>query len=131
LIAAALAGLLTMVLFVLWPLGRATSVSPAVLMRAHLTEEHERSPWPYAAGSAAAGLALFALAIAASEERTITASISAGIVLAFLLLNGFGLLLQRLAARFRRTKPASFALPFATTSGPGSPARPTTLSLHS
>ena len=75
LIAAALAGLLTMVLFVLWPLGRATSVSPAVLMRAHLTEEHERSPWPYAAGSAAAGLALFALAIAASEERMITASI--------------------------------------------------------
>ena len=69
-----------MVLFVLWPLGRAASVSPAVLLRSHLSEERERSAWPYAAGSVAAGLALFALAIAASEERAITASISAGIV---------------------------------------------------
>ena len=67
LIAAALAGLLTMVLFVLWPLGRAASVSPAVLMRAHLSEERERSPWPYAVGSAVAGIALFALAIAGPE----------------------------------------------------------------
>jgi putative ABC transport system permease protein len=129
LIAAALAGLLTMVLFVLWPLGRATSVSPAVLMRAHLTEERERSPWPYAVGSAAAGIALFGLAIAASEERIITASISAGIVLAFLLLTGFGLLIQRLAARFRRTRPASLALALASIGGPGSLARAIAVSL--
>jgi putative ABC transport system permease protein len=129
LIAAALAGLLTMVLFVLWPLGRATSVSPAVLMRAHLTEERERSPWPYAVGSAAAGIALFGLAIAASEERIITASISAGIVLAFLLLTGFGLLIQRLAARFRRTRPASRALALASIGGPGSLARAIAVSL--
>jgi putative ABC transport system permease protein len=88
LLTAALAGLLTMVLFVLWPLGQAASVSPAVLMRAHLTEERERSAWPFAAGSAAAGIALFVLAIAASEERNITASISAGIVVAFALLTG-------------------------------------------
>jgi putative ABC transport system permease protein len=129
LIAAALAGLLTMVLFVLWPLGRATSISPAVLMRAHLTEERERSPWPYAVGSAAAGIALFGLAIAASEERIITASISAGIVLAFLLLTGFGLLIQRLAARFRRTRPASLALALASIGGPGSLARAIAVSL--
>jgi len=123
LIAAALAGLLTMVLFVLWPLGRAASVSPAVLMRAHLSEERERSPWPYAVGSAVAGIALFALAIAGSEERAITASISAGIVLAFLLLTGFGLLVQRLAAKLRRAKPASLALAIASIGGPGSLAR--------
>ncbi len=129
LLTAALAGLLTMVLFVLWPLGRAASVSPAVLMRTHLTEEHERSPWPYAAGSVAAGLALFALAIAASEERAITASISVGIVLAFLLLTGFGLLLQRYAAKFRRAKPPSLALALASISGPGSLARSIAVSL--
>ena len=129
LIAAALAGLLTMVLFVLWPLGRATSVSPAVLMRAHLTEERERSPWPYAVGSAVAGIALFALAIAGSEERAITASISAGIVLAFLLLTGFGLLVQRLAAKLRRAKPTSLALAIASIGGPGSLARAIAVSL--
>ena len=129
LLTAALAGLLTMALFVLWPLGRAASVSPAVLMRAHLSEERERAAWPYAAGSAAAGLALFVLAIAASEERPITASISAGIVGSFLLLTGFGLLLQRLAARFRRTKPASLALALASIGGPGSLARSIAISL--
>jgi len=129
LIAAALAGLLTMVLFVLWPLGRAASVSPAVLMRAHLSEERERSPWPYAVGSAVAGIALFALAIAASEERAITASISAGIVLAFLLLTGFGLLVQRLAAKLRRAKPTSLALAIASIGGPGSLARAIAVSL--
>jgi putative ABC transport system permease protein len=129
LIAAALAGLLTMVLFVLWPLGRAARVSPAVLMRAHLTEERERSPWPYAVGSAVAGIALFALAIAGSEERAITASISAGIVLAFLLLTGFGLLVQRLAAKLRRAKPTSLALAIASIGGPGSLARAIAVSL--
>ena len=70
LLTAALAGLLTMALFVLWPLGRAALVSPAVLMRAHLSEERERSSLPFALGSVAAGGALFALAIAASEERS-------------------------------------------------------------
>ncbi|ODS00584.1 hypothetical protein AUC68_15225 [Methyloceanibacter methanicus] len=55
LIVAALAGLLTMVLFVLWPLGRASLVSPARLMRSGLTEERTRSAKPFAAGSAAAG----------------------------------------------------------------------------
>ena len=129
LIAAALAGLLTMVLFVLWPLGRAASVSAAVLMRAHLTEERESSPWPYAVGSAVAGIALFALAITGSEERAITASISAGIVLAFLLLTGFGLLVQRLAAKLRRAKPASLALAIASIGGPGSLARAIAVSL--
>ena len=129
LLTAALAGLLTMVLFVLWPLGRAASVSPAVLLRSHLSDERERSTWPYAAGSVAAGLALFALAIAASEERAITASISGGIVAAFILLTGFGLLLQRYAAKFRRAKPPSLALALASISGPGSLARSISVTL--
>ncbi len=129
LLTAALAGLLTMVLFVLWPLGRAALVSPAVLMRAHLTEERERSSLPFALGSAAAGIALFALAIAASEERLITASISAGIVVAFLLLTGFGLLVQRLAAKGRRVRAPSLALALSSIGGPGSLARSIAVSL--
>ena len=129
LLVAALAGLLTMALFVLWPLGRASRVSPAVLMRAHLTEERERSSWPFAAGAAAAGVALFALAIAASEERAVTAAISAGIVAAFVLLLGFGVGLQHLAARLRRAKPPAWALALASIAGPGSLARSIAVSL--
>lgn len=129
LIVAALAGLLTMVLFVLWPLGKASRISPAVLMRAHLTEERERSALPFAIGSAAAGLALFVLAVAASEERLVTAAISVGILFAFVLLLGFGLLVQRLAARFRRTKPPAWGLALASIGAPGSLARSIAVSL--
>ena len=129
LIVAGLAGLLTMVLFVLWPLGRASRISPAVLMRAHLTEESERSALPFALGSVAAGLALFVLAIAASEERWVTAAISAGIVCAFVLLLGFGALVQRFAARFRRAKPPAWGLALSSIGAPGSLARSIAVSL--
>jgi putative ABC transport system permease protein len=129
LLTAAGAGLLTMLLFVLLPLGRAKVVPPAVLMRSHLTDEQERPPLAFIVTAAASGFALFALAIAASEERAITLSISAGIVGGFLLLLGFGWLLQRLAARFRRTKPPSLALALASIAGPGSIARQVAVSL--
>ncbi len=129
LIVAALAGLLTMVLFVLWPLGRASRVSPAVLMRTHPTEERARSATPFALGSAAAGLALFILAIAASDERLVTAAISLGIVVAFGLLLGFGLLVQRFAARHRRLKPPAWALAWSSIGAPGSLARSIAVSL--
>ena len=129
LLTATLAGLLTMVLFVLWPLGRAANISPAVLLRAQISDERERSGWLYATGSAAAGAALFALAIAASEERAVTASISVGIVAAFLLLIGFGFLMQRLAARFRRATPPALALAMTSIGGPGSLARSIAISL--
>ncbi len=130
LVVAALAGLLTMVLFVLWPLGRASLVSPAVLMRTYLTDEQRgRSAASFAAGSAAAGLALFVLAIAASEERLVTAAISVGIVAAFGILLGFGVLVQRFAARHRRTKPPAWALAWSSVGAPGSLARSISVSL--
>ena len=52
-------------------------------------------------------------------------------MLAFLLLTGFGLLLQRYAAKFRRAKPPSLALALANISGPGSLARSIAVSLGS
>ena len=129
LLTAAGAGLLTMLLFVLLPLGRASVVPPAVLMRSHLTDERERPPLAFIVAAAAAGLAMFGLALAASEEKAITASIVAGIVAGFLLLLGFGWLLQKLAARFRRTKPPAWALALASIAGPGSIARQVAISL--
>lgn len=129
LIVAALAGLLTMVLFVLWPLGRASLISPARLMRSGLTDERTRSATPFAIGSGAAGLALFVLAIAASEERLVTAAISLGILVAFGLLLGFGILVQRYAAKHRRTKPPAVALAWASIGSPGSLARAISVSL--
>lgn len=129
LLTAALAGLLTMLLFVLLPLGRASAVPPAVLMRADLTDERERLAWGFIAGAAASGVALFGLGLAASEERVITASISFGIVAAFLLLCGFGWALQKLAASVRRLQRPAWALALASIAGPGSLARQVAVSL--
>jgi putative ABC transport system permease protein len=129
LLTAATAGLLTMFLFVLLPLGRASAVPPAVLMRANLTDEQPRPPLRFITAAAASGVALFGLALAASEERAITASISVGIVAGFLLLLGFGWALQRLAARLRHSKPPALAVALASIAGPGSIARQVAISL--
>ena len=129
LLTAALAGLLTMVLFVLWPLGRAASVSPAVLMRAHLGDERERSAWPYALGSAAAGADLVRTCHRRIRGATITASISVGIVVAFLLLNGFGLLGQRTRPAFPPRQAAFARARALPTSGAGIVARSIAVSL--
>ena len=129
LLTAALAGLLTVALFVLWPLGRAARVPAAVLMRQELAEQTERPAIGFLAGAAASGIALFALGIAASGERLITASISVGIVAAFLFFLAFGWGLRRLAARFRRSRPPALALALASIGGPGSLARSVAIAL--
>jgi putative ABC transport system permease protein len=132
LLTAALAGLLTMLLFVLWPLGRASRLAPASLLRAQVSPEDERPAPLFAAGSFAAGFTLFALAILASEERAITGGISTGIVAAFVGFYTFGWALEKLAARLRRTparqRPA-LALALASIAAPGSLARAVTVSL--
>lgn len=130
LLMAAGAGLLTMALFVLWPLGRASAVPPAVLMRSHLAEEDRfATAWPFALGSAASGLALLGLAIATSSQPIITGLICLGIVAAFGLLYLIGWGLQALAARLRPHMPPTVALAFASIGGPGSLARNVALSL--
>lgn len=129
LLTAAAAGLLTMLLFVLLPLGRASAVPPAVLMRAELTEEKERLPLPFVLGAVASGLGLFLLGILASQEKLVTLAISAAIVAAFLLLWTFGWLIQRFAAKFRKPKPPALAMALASIAGPSSIARQISISL--
>jgi len=129
LLVAALAGFLTVSLFVLWPLGRAARVPAAVLLRQQLDEREERPAFSFIIGAAASGIALFALGIFASEERLVTLSISAGIVAAFLFFVGFGWVLKRAAAKFRRQRFPSLWLALASIAGPGSLARSVAVAL--
>ena len=123
LLIAALAGFLTVALFVLWPLGRAARVPAAVLLRQQLDEREERPALSFIIGAAASGIALFALGIFASEERLVTLSISIGIVASFLFFVGFGWVLKHTAAKFRRQRFPSLSLALASIAGPGSLAR--------
>ncbi len=129
LLTATLAGILTMLLFVLLPLGRASAVPPAVLMRAHLTDETERLQWRFAIAAALCGIALFVLGLAATEEQLITTSIAIGIVAALLLLWGFGWIIEKVAARYRRSKPPALSLAMTSIAAPGSIARQVAISL--
>jgi putative ABC transport system permease protein len=129
LLAAAAAGLLTTLLFVLLPLGRASAVPPAVLMRAPLSDEEKPVSFRYVAAAALCALALVALGLAASEERVLTSAIIGGIAAAFLLLWGFGLAIQKLAFRFRRARIPEWRLALASMGGPGSIAKQVSVSL--
>jgi putative ABC transport system permease protein len=127
---AAAAGLLTMALFVLWPLGRASAIPPAALMRDDLGGNARlATAWPFAAASLLAACGLFALAIATSTEKLITGAICLGIFGSFILFLGVGWVLQRLAGRFRGAVGTALALALARIAGPGSLARAVSLSL--
>ena len=129
LLIAALAGFLTVALFVLWPLGRGARVPAAVLLRQQLDEHEERPALSFITGAAASGIALFALGIFASEERLVTFSISIGIVASFLFFLGLGWVLKRAAAKFRRQRYPSLSLALASIAGPGSLARSVAVAL--
>ncbi|MEG6507901.1 FtsX-like permease family protein [Methyloligella sp. 2.7D] len=130
LLVAAGAGLLTMALFVLWPLGHASAVPPAVLMRAQIAgDEPYHTAWGFAAASAAAGLALFGLAIVSSTEPLITAWICLGILIGFLVFLAIGWGLQKIAGLLRGRMRGAPALALASIAGPGSLSRAVALSL--
>ena len=98
-------GLLTVLAFAVWPLGRARDVPAAGLFRQIVAPVSGRPRWRYVAltGAALAGLA--AMAMLFSDERRFTLWFLLGSGAAFLILWLAGIGLMRLAARLPR--PAS------------------------
>ncbi|MDH3579825.1 MAG: FtsX-like permease family protein [Hyphomicrobiales bacterium] len=122
-------GFLTALLFVLWPLGNARDVPPALLMRQNVSDEPSRPRLPYLVAAGVCAAALAGMAIAGAESRYLAAWSMVGLAALFVFYLGVGYAVERLARRVARPRMPELALVRASLSGPGSLARPVVLSL--
>ncbi|GAB4228832.1 MAG: ABC transporter permease [Methyloligellaceae bacterium] len=125
----ALYGIVTAVLFILWPLGRARRVSAAALLRQNVSGERQPVGWPCVLGSVLCAALLAGVAIAGAESRLIAAWAVAGLAAVFLFFLGAGRCVEALARAMPRPRNSALALARASLAGPGSLARPVILSL--
>lgn len=126
---AAVYGLVTALMFVLWPLGLARGLKPRLLLRQEVAGERR---WPgrlYVAASAACALALGALAVGASQRPLLSLYAVLGIAAVFAFYFGLGLLIERAARGMGRPARADLTLARASLAGPGALVRSVTLAL--
>lgn len=126
---ASLYGILTALIFVLWPLGRATEIRAAELLREKLHGGRSMPPRLFLAGCAlgAGGLAL--LAIGFASDPLIALWVSLGLIAAFALFFGLGEAIRRGAKALPRPRWPEAALAFGNISRPGGLTRVMALSL--
>ncbi|MGH6903525.1 MAG: ABC transporter permease [Geminicoccaceae bacterium] len=106
---AAACGLLTALVFAIWPLARARQISPAGMFRALVVPPDHLPPWPALVGLGLSLIALGALAVAGVADRRLgaifvaVAAVAAVLLvgLAWLFLGGIRLIGQRGSARIR------------------------------
>ncbi len=122
-------GLLTALVFVLWPLGRARDVPAALLMRQTVSGEAARPRLPYLAASALCALALAGTAVAGADSRVLALWAVGGLGVLFAFYLGVGYGIERVARALPRPRTPELALARASLSGPGGLARPVALSL--
>ncbi len=129
LLSAAGYGLLVAVLFSLWPLGKAETISPAVLFRDQVGQDSARPRWPIVIATAATAGLIAAIAVLTSETPKI-ALYFAGAMLAILaVFYGLGYLTTIIARRIPRPKQPELALALGAIAAPGGLARTVVLSL--
>lgn len=129
LVLAGLYGILTALMFVIWPLGQARDLPAAILLRQQVSRERSRPRAIYIAISVLCGLVLAGIAIATAQTRLLAALACAGLVAVFGLFLGLGWGIERLARRMPRPRNAALALARASIAAPGGLARPVALSL--
>ena len=122
-------GLLTGMVFILWPLGRAAQVRPAELLREDVAITKGLPPAAFIAGSLLSALALAAAAIWLSEVRDIAAITVGGVAVLLGVFWVIGTLIQRIAAALPRPRQPELALALANLGGPSGLSRTIALSL--
>ena len=112
-------GVLTALVFALWPLGRAHDISAAMLFRDQVAPERR---WPrqrYVIGTVLVVAAFVALAIVTTSERRIAAIFIASAVAIFLMLRLVALLAMWIAKHLPRWRSATVRLALANIHRPG------------
>lgn len=126
---AALYGFLTALLFVLWPLGVARDLKPALLWRQAVSSERTRPRAVYILACAVCGLGLFGVAIMSTEAHMLAFYACLGLVGLFVVYLVLGFVVERVARRLPRPRTPAYALAQASLAGPGALARTVILSL--
>ncbi len=126
---AGLCGLLTMLVFALWPLAAIGQVSPAALFRDRVAPARRQFAPLAAAASAAAALALAALIVLTAADRKIALWYVAGAVAAFLLFRMAGVLVVSAARAVPRPTSPLLRLALGNLHRPGAPTTRIVMSL--
>jgi len=126
---AAAYGVLTALVFILWPLGRANQVRAAELFRESVTERRSPPPLAFQAAAGLSAAALAAIAVLFSTDRLIALFVCMGMVAVFLLFFAAGELIRRIARALPRPPQPELALALGNVGRPGGLARIITLAL--
>ncbi|MBU2581565.1 MAG: FtsX-like permease family protein [Alphaproteobacteria bacterium] len=129
LLAAAGYGLLVAMLFSIWPLGRAETISPSVLFRDQVGVSAGWPRWPIIAATAAMAALLAAVAISSSETPLMAAYFAAALVLTLGIFYLLGLLVTWGARRIPRPRIPELALAIGSIAAPGGLTRTVVVSL--
>jgi len=126
---AALFGILTTLLYSLWPLVRAGQVPAGALFRDNVDRAKHRLPLPILAATAFLVMALGALAVASAQDRTLALWFVAGTIGAFALFRLAGAAVIYGARQLGRPRHPGLRLAIANLHRPGAPTAPVVLSL--
>ncbi len=90
-------GMLTAMLFALWPLASALNTSPATLFRNVVSAERQRPSWIFAAITFAIAVVLTGIVIATAEQRPFAIWFVIGVTVAWVVFRAIGHLVMKLA----------------------------------
>lgn len=114
-------GVLTLLVFAVWPLGRAARIAPGLLFRSVIVPDLPR-PGRLSMGLATlAALGLAALAVLSAPERLTAIWFAAGAAIALVIFHWLGRFLAALARRMRPPSAPWLRLGFANLGRPGAP----------
>ena len=126
---AAVYGVLTMLVFSLWPLGRAARTRPGVLFRGAAAPASGWPPLAAVAGTLLAALALAGLVVATAPRTGIALGFVLGAPAALALFRGAAALVIIVARRIRPRRWPALRLGLANLARPGAPTVPVAMSL--
>jgi putative ABC transport system permease protein len=125
----ALYGFAVALLFALWPLGLAESMSTAVLFRDNIAEGRVRPRLAIWVAVVVVAAALVTVAVITAESQRIALLFSGGVVVMFAVFSALGWLITRVAGRIKRPRRPEFALAIGNIAAPDGLARSVVMSL--